>query len=54
MALMSLIECERDKVSGQFKSFQVPFSKTIGELALDYLHDDGFLYINVMTENVFG
>lgn len=54
MGLMSLIEYDRNKETGKIRSVQVPSSKTMGELARDYLHDDGFLYINITIENVFG
>ena len=52
--LMSLIEKERDVTNGRVSSFQVPCNLTIKELADRYLHADGFLYISIMVENVFG
>jgi hypothetical protein len=49
--IMTLIEYED---AGEIRSVQVPAGKTIGEISHDYLHNDGFLYLNIMTENVFG
>lgn len=53
-ALMSLVEKERDEQTGNIECAQVPTNMTIGEIAEKYLHKDGFMYINICTENVFG
>jgi hypothetical protein len=50
--LISMVEkvCE----DGDVHSFQVSISSTIGKLEHDYVHKDGFLYIHITIENVFG
>lgn len=54
MGLISLIEKQDEDNSDVVKSYQLATSQTIGELSERYLSDDGFLYINITTENVFG
>lgn len=54
MALMSLIEKERNPDTGKISVVQVPTNQTVGEIAENYLHSDGFMYINICTESVFG
>lgn len=51
---MSLIELEREYDTGNIQCLQVPTNQTIGELAMRFLHSDGFMYINITQENVFG
>lgn len=52
--LVLLIECERDPKSGRVGAVQATMSQTMGELADQYMHEDGFLYVNVATESTFG
>lgn len=54
IGLMSLVEKERDAETGKVGVFQVPTNMTIGKIAEKYIHKDGFLYINISTESVFG
>lgn len=54
IGLMSLIELEREYDTGNIQCLQVPTNQTIGELAMRFLHSDGFMYINITQENVFG
>lgn len=49
-ALMSLIEVPGDEI----KSVQATTNSTMNELAERHLHPDGFLYVNIVAENVFG
>jgi hypothetical protein len=51
VGLISLVEVSIDN---QVKCYQVSSTHKIGDLADEYLHDDGFLYINITTENIFG
>jgi hypothetical protein len=55
-ALMPLLE--KEVVAGDGKvtisNFQAPSNKTIDSIASDYLHLDGYLYINMTLENTFG
>lgn len=46
--LMCLIE------NDEGKTYQISTSSSIRSLADKYLHNDGFLYITVTKENVFG
>lgn len=56
VGIISLVEKEQlgDRGDKRIACFQVSTSTSIGELADKFLHDDGFLYINITTENVFG
>lgn len=54
MGLMSLVEKERNPETGKIQAFQVPTNQTIGQIAENYLHSDGFMYINICVESVFG
>lgn len=54
LGLMSLIELERDEETGRVNCIQIPSSQTIGALAESFLHRDGFMYISITTESVFG
>lgn len=56
IGLMSLVEKVKvvDNDKPKIDCFQVSSSSTIRDLADKYIHDDGFLYVNVTTENVFG
>lgn len=53
-AIMSLIEKERDDTTGKISTIIVPSTETVGDIAERYKHSDGFLYISVCCENVFG
>lgn len=44
--LIAVVECGT-------KSVQVVPSSTVGSME-EYLHEDGFLYVNLMVESVFG
>lgn len=54
--LISLVEKQTVGSDGKevIKCYQVPTSMSIKDMAAQYIHDDGFLYINITTENVFG
>lgn len=54
IALMTLIERERDIETNEISCINAPGCSTIGEIANKFMHKDGFLYLNVTTENVFG
>lgn len=54
LGLMSLIEKDRDPKTGDISTLQVPTTQNMGQISEKYLHSDGFLYLNVCTENVFG
>lgn len=52
VGLMSLVEVQKEDNSISY--IQVQSSMTIGELGSKYLHEDGFLYLNITIENIFG
>jgi hypothetical protein len=55
-AIIPLIEKEVfDKDNKQVvTSFQIISSKTIDDIARDFIHRDGYLYVNVTLQNTFG
>lgn len=55
-ALMAMVEYAAVDDDGTpcIRGMQVIASTTIRRLADDYLNEDGFLYVTVATENVFG
>jgi hypothetical protein len=53
VGLISLVE-KPPNMMGIVKSYQVSLSMTMGLLAIEYLHEDGFLYVNITPEHVFG
>lgn len=54
VGLMSLVELERDMDTGIVRAMQVPTNHNMGELSRMFSHSDGFLYLNITQENVFG
>lgn len=52
MGMISLVE--RIMPDGEIKAFLVTTATTIEKLAEENLHYDGFLYINITSENTFG
>lgn len=51
MGMISLVEYIKND---QVEAALITTSTSIEKLAEQYLHDDGFLYINITTENTFG
>ena len=49
-AIVEVVDKETGKVTGKMISNTI----TVDTIHQDYMHEDGFLYISLKTENVFG
>lgn len=54
VSLVESIEIDPETKEPKVKGSLVTTATTIGSLADQYIHDDGFLYINITSENTFG
>lgn len=52
-SLMPLVE--KEEIGTQtIKCFQATTGRTVGDIAKEYIHSDGYLYINMTLQNTFG